>query len=279
MKILVTGSNGMVGHAIKEVFKEHQLILTDIAELDVRDYNKVMDSSYCPDLIIHLAAETNLERCEANPSSAYMTNHTGTMNITLLAKALNIPIVYISTAGIFDGKKEAYTEIDNPNPINHYGRSKWYGELAVLNHRKHWICRAGWMMGGGPEIDKKFVNLVFKQIKSGVEVIYAIDNVYGSPTYTYDLANTIKSMIENTPYGIYNTAGHGIASRYDVAVEIVKCLNADVRVIPVKDGYFKDFTCIRSASEVLDTIKLPNSVSKMRDWHISLKEYMKCYTL
>jgi dTDP-4-dehydrorhamnose reductase len=284
MRILVSGAAGMVGSAVKEVFKHHDLLLTDIKEMDVRDYDIVM--SYAdtkPNLILHLAAETNLEVCKSDPGNAYLTNHTGTVHMRLLSEMLDIPVVYISTAGIFDGQKNYYHEWDRPGAINHYGRSKWFGEIALEGYRKKWIFRAGWMMGGGPNIDKKFVNIIYKKIKSGAKELCAVDDAFGCPTYTYDLASTIWAVLEQkSPYGVYHCGGGGVASRYDVACAVVEFLKADVKVIPVKDGYFdKEFHCKRSKSEVMANVKLNGmAISKMRNWRVSLKEYIEnCYTL
>lgn len=284
MRILISGSNGMLGSAIKEVFKNDELILTDIESLDVRESKQVM--SYAdkkPELIIHLAALTDLEYCERNPGEAYYTNHVGTINMRNLSKSLNVDMVYISTAGVFDGKKDSYCDDDIPNPLNIYGKSKWCGEICFSDKlAHHYTFRASWMMGGG-EKDKKFVNLIYKQIRAGKKEIYAINDVYGCPTYTYDLAMTIKNVIDNdAPYGFYNCAGEGRASRYDVAKTIVEFLHADVEVIGVKDGYFKEkFPCQRSKCEVLINRKLNElNLSKMRPWREALKEYIeKCYTL
>ncbi|MFH1317779.1 MAG: sugar nucleotide-binding protein, partial [Candidatus Omnitrophota bacterium] len=196
MKILVTGGKGMLGNAIKDAFIAHELILTGSIELDVRNIKQVMAyANKKPDLIIHAAAETDHVAAEFDPVACYMSNFTGTQNMVELAKWLSIPIVYISTCGIFDGTKEFYTENDVPTPLNHYGRSKYYGELAVRAYHKHYIFRCGWGMGGGPGIDKKFINKIFQLIKSGQKEIFGICDVYGSPTYHPDLARTIREII------------------------------------------------------------------------------------
>lgn len=280
MRILCTGSDGMVGTSVIEVFKDYDLVSTDIGLLDVRDSDAVFAyEKRGIDLIIHLAAETDLEKCQTYPEHAYYTNHTGTMNMAILAERLDIPIVYISTAGVFDGNKDIYNEYDYPDPINHYGRSKLYGESVFGN--KYYIFRAGWMMGGGPKKDKKFVNKVIKQIWNGKKVIYALQDVYGSPTYTHDLAESIKAVVElgiGNNYGLYNCAGEGKCSRYDVAKAIVEFLGLKekVTVVPVIRGYFqKDFFCPRSQNEALDNSKLrAMNISKMRPWKTALHEYI-----
>jgi len=281
MNCLVTGSAGMLCEGIKLAFKDDEMIYTDKKELDVSNYEQVIGYmtklNEIPDYILHLAAETDLETCEANPAQAYYTNTIGTINMVRLAEILKIPIIYMSTAGVFLGEKNYYTEDDEPNPINHYGRSKYYGELAVQRYPKHYIFRMSWAMGGGPELDKKFVNKVIKIIRCGAKQIYGIKDIFGSPTYTHDVANTIHACLtEKIHYGIYHVSGIGRASRYDVAEEIIKILGFDVELTAVDNGYFnKAFPCTRSHNEVLlSTKKYP---SKMRDWRISLREYLEEY--
>ncbi len=284
MRILVTGSKGMLGSSVKKVFTNHKLILTDSNDLDVRNISQVMtyNNDRKLDLIVHLAAETNLLRAEFHPSEAYFTNHTGTQNIVELANTLDIPIVYVGTAGIFNGKKKDYREDDEAHPLHHYGRSKYYGEIAVRSHRKHYIVRSGWAMGGGPEIDKKFISKVYKQIKAGAKKLYGINDIYGNPTYTMDFAKTLKNIIEKRPeYGTYNSSGRGRASRFEVLKEFIKLLGLSkkIDIIPVTDNEFcKLFPSgyPNTNSETLNTDKIQKSgLSAMRDWQTALAEYAK----
>src|SRR3989344_8350763 len=116
MRILVTGSYGMLGTTVAKVFKNHDLIATGNTDLDVCNIKQVMAyANKKLDLILHLAAETDLAKAEFNPVDAYMINHTGTQNMVEFAKILDIPIVYIGTAMIFDGKKKSYPEEDKAN--------------------------------------------------------------------------------------------------------------------------------------------------------------------
>ncbi|QQG47702.1 MAG: NAD(P)-dependent oxidoreductase [Candidatus Woesebacteria bacterium] len=283
MKVLITGANGMLGTSVKKVFNNHDLIVTGSIELDVRNIKQV--TSYASrkiDLILHLAAETDHFKAEFNPTDAYLTNHTGTQNMVELAKILDIPIVYIGTAGIFNGKKKIYSENDTADPINHYGRSKYYGEVAVKTYPKHYIIRSGWAMGGGPLVDKKFVNKIYKQIKLDAKKIYGISDVYGNPTYTMDFAKTLKNIVEKKPsFGTYNCPGKGEASRFEVLKEFVSILGLSkkIELIPVTyNEYFKLFPlqCPHTRSEVLSDKKLTKTgLSEMRDWHLALSEYAK----
>ena len=281
MKILCTGSLGMLGSAIKNVFVNHQCLFTDIESLDVRywrDWEKYL--YYCPDVVLHLAAMTDLEQCQRFAEQAYFTNAIGTTNAVEYCKRFMIPLVYISTAGVFDGKKtrfESYTEEDLPEPINHYGRSKYYGDLATFAYPYTYIFRNGWAFGGGKGIDKKFVYKIIQQFDNTKE-IFALSDVYGSPTYTYDLAKIILGAIEKKiPYGTYNAAGLGVASRYDVAKFICEVLRPDIKVSPVEAGYFSDtFFCTRAQNEVLSMDKIQNQgIQGCRYWKNSLEEYLK----
>src|SRR5574343_1214517 len=159
MRILITGSRGMVGKALcTTLSKDYTLVTPTRAQLNIGNFEQVMKFNDV-DFIIHLAGETDHEYCEQNPSNCYYINTVGTGNMVRLARTLDIPIVYISTASIFDGTKGMpYTPFDPPNPINHYNKSKWYGELLTVAHKKHYILRCGWMFGGGQIVDKKFVN-------------------------------------------------------------------------------------------------------------------------
>jgi dTDP-4-dehydrorhamnose reductase len=123
---------------------------------------------------------------------------------------LDIPVVYISTAGIFDGKQEYYNDSDQPNPLSIYGKSKYYGELYTLrNVRKRYIFRAGLMLGGCIKKDKKFINKIFKQIKEGMKELYVVDDKLGTPTYTKSFAEGVFQIVQTEQYGLYNQVCNG----------------------------------------------------------------------
>jgi len=289
-KILITGCGGMLGHAVYELFsKEFDVLATDIdlnepwlSYMDVRDYNSVKETveDFRPDIIFHLAALTDLEFQEKNPEEAYRTNALGTENIVLLAKEHNITLLYISTAGIVDGKKDVYDDFDAPNPISAYGKSKFYGENFVKDHlERYFVLRAGWMMGGGRK-DKKFVQKVIKQIKEGKTELNVVENVYGTPSYTHDFAKNMREIIKTKYYGIYNSVcGGGRVSRYDVALELIRLLGLEgkVKVNKVYSDFFaSDFFAPRPRSEALVNKKLEmRGLNKMRDWKTCLAEYVE----
>ncbi len=291
-KVLITGCGGMLGEAVYERFnKACNVLATDISlnepwlkYLDVRDLNSILKMAleFKPDLMINLAALTDLEFCEQNPDEAWCTNALGQENICSVVQKLNIPVVYISTAGIFDGKKEFYNDFDTPNPLSIYGKSKYYGELITPQLvERYFIFRAGWMMGGGVKKDKKFINKIFKQIMEGKKELHVIDDKLGTPTHTIDFANLMFKVIESDLYGLYNMACEGNASRFDVASQFLKCLRLEdkIKITIVKSDYFKqEYFAPRPYSEKLVNLKLKKrGFPLMRDWRDCLAEYSSVF--
>jgi len=282
----------MLGEAFYKIFStEYDIKCTDIdlneswlSFLDFRDrvsYLKDVED-FNPDFLFHLGAYTNLEFCEKNPDDTYLTNTLSVENAVFISNNLNIPLLYISTAGIFDGKKELYDDWDIPNPLGVYARSKYMGERYVCENANRFIvCRAGWMMGAGPKKDKKFINKLMKQLKDGKRELFIVNDKDGTPTYTHDFALTVKELIENEYWGLYNCVCSGQTSRLEVAQELVKLLNKqdDVKILAVDSSHFKDiYFAERPPSERLLTKKLDyRKVNKMRDWRISLKDYLDNY--
>lgn len=291
-KIYMAGVGGMLGEAFYTVFKdEYDLKCTDkdvnsewLEFLDFRDFDAyrkdVLD--YKPDYLFHIGAYTDLEYCEQNVEDTYMTNTISVENAVHIANELNIPLLYISTAGIYDGAQELYDDWDLPNPLGHYARSKYMGELFVKqNKTEHIICRAGWMMGSGPKKDKKFIQKLMKQIKEGKKVLNVVNDKLGTPTYTIDFAKNAKLLIEKRFWGVYNMVCGGETGRLEVAQELVKVLGkeGEVEVKEVDSSYFKDiYFAQRPASERLVNRRLNlRGVNLMRDWKICLREYVEDY--
>lgn len=289
-KIFVTGANGMLGTTLQQITDTKNFLLTDkevsegITYCDIRNLEKTTQiiKDYQPEIILNLAALVDLEYCEKEKDDCYLTNTIAAIHLFNLAKDMNIPYVFISTAGIFGNDKEFYTEEDQPQPLSTYGKSKYYVEQSLLNqdYPKYWIFRAGWMMGGGPEKDKKFVNKIMKQIKAGAKELFVVDDKLGVPTYTKDFALSILKHIENElPYGLYNMVSKGEASRYDTAVAINEHLNLGLTVHKVDSSYYKEeYFAPRPYSEKLIN-KALNDLDRnyMRDWKVCLHEYLNEY--
>lgn len=291
MKILVTGAAGMLGFALCPTLLEqgHQVLATDIQilkqdiqKLDVRDLRQV--ENFCrinaPDAVMHLAAETNLELCEEGIQHAYLTNTIGTRNLAWVCRDMDIPMVYISSVGVFDGTKlEPYDENDVPNPINVYGRTKWAGEIiveAIL--KKYFIVRAGWMIGGG-EREKKFVALIIQQIRNGSRQVQVLTDRIGTPTYNVDFARGLAWLVSSKHYGTYHLSSGAIVSRYQVAQKILQVLRrTDIVLIGITSDaqYIRDnFPTLRPRSEAMRSVKTSAlNLNCMRPWDVALEEYL-----
>lgn len=288
-KIYLAGSGGMLGQAFHQVFgNDYELRCTDkdvndpwLDLLDFRDldgYRKDVEA-FRPDYLFHLGAHTDLEYCEQHVEDTYLTNTTSVENAVWIANRLDIPLLYISTAGIVDGSKDSFDDWDLPNPLGHYARSKYAGELYVTqNARRHLVCRAGWMMGGGPRKDKKFVQKIMKQIKSGKTELNVVRDKLGTPTYTMDFAANVKALVEAEYWGLYNMVCEGVTSRLEVAHELVDAVGMKdrVRINEVDSDFFKaEFFAPRPDSERLLNRKLTlRNMNRMRDWRVALRDYV-----
>jgi dTDP-4-dehydrorhamnose reductase len=286
-KVLVFGAGGMLGTALKKLVSEKNFFLTDkdtssnLEFCDIRDLpsvNKIVEN-YKPDIIINFAALVDLEHCEKDKDDCYLTNTISAIHLFNLSKDKEIPYVFISTAGIFGNDKEFYTEEDKPFPLSTYGKSKYYVEQVIQNQKydKYWIFRAGWMMGGGPNVDKKFVNKIMKQVNSGSKELNVVDDKLGVPTYTKDFAESIIKHIHNDlPFGLYNMVSQGEASRYDTVVEINNYLKLGLKINKVGSSFFKEeyFAPRPSSEKLINKSLIDLGRNYMRDWKVCLHEYL-----
>ena len=291
-KIYIAGCGGMLGEAFYKQFGEdYNLRCTDkdvnepwLSFLDFRDFDAYKKDvmEFTPDYLFHLGAYTDLEFCELNADETYNTNTLAVENAVYLANQLDIPLLYISTAGIFDGEKELYDDWDQPNPLGVYARAKYMGERFVVENAKRFlVCRAGWMMGSGPKKDKKFIQKLMKQIKEGKTELFIVDDKDGTPTYTHDFARNVRALIEKEYWGLYNMVCGGQTSRLEVATEMIRLLNLEdkVKLTPVGSDFFKEtYFAERPPCERLINRKLNiRGLNLMRDWRVALKDYIDNY--
>ncbi len=298
MKILTTGAAGMLGTSLVPTFVAagHDVVATDIDLtnprpwgaghppvdwLDVRDRASVQAAfaDVQPDLLLHLAAETSLEVSDADPDHAFLTNTVATKYLALECRRLDIPMVFISTAGIFDGTKEGpYTEFDQPNPLNTYGATKFEAEKLVTSLLDRWyIIRAGWMVGGGDGKDHKFVARILDQVREGRTTIHAVGDKFGTPTYTYDFGRCLLDLLDSDLYGLYHMVCGGEGNRYDIAAYILELLGRDdIDLVEVGSEFFaEEFPSVRPRSEIMRNMALDlQGMNSMRPWPVALEEYL-----
>lgn len=268
MKILLTGASGMLGQDLSPVLEDVGafVIETSSDNMDITDVAQVKNVLNCthPDMVIHCAAYTNVDKAEEEPEKAELINVKGTENIAKVSAELDIPVVYISTDYVFDGSKNTpYTPDDIPNPLNIYGKTKLVGEEMIKKYcKKYYIVRTSWLYG---HYGKNFVETMISMAdKSEIKVV---DDQIGCPTWTVELANGILKLLSK-PYGTYHICGGGQTSWYGFAKEIFKNMNLDVNLIPCSSSEFPR-PAKRPAYSAMDNQKL------CRNWEAALRDYIE----
>ncbi len=269
MKILVTGANGMLGQDLCPILEDngYEVVETDINDMDITDINsvkKVMEFEQ-PEVVIHCAAYTNVDKAEEDLKSAELINVTGTENVADVCGKLGITLVYISTDYVFDGTKtEPYEADDRTNPLNNYGITKYEGEEAVRSLcDKYIVARTSWLYG---HHGKNFVETMLKLAKTQNE-IKVVDDQIGCPTWTVDLSNALVELIEDEEYGTFHVCGSGCTSWYGFAKEIFKAAGADVNLQPCTTAEFP-----RPAKRPEFSVMNNNGIC--RDWRFALRDYL-----
>ena len=241
MKVLVTGANGQLGF---DVVKRLQLENMECQGIDREDMDITNDTevksfveNYSPDVVVHCAAYTAVDKAEEEKELCYRVNVLGTRYIAEACKEIDSKMVYISTDYVFDGELDRPYEVDDkPNPINYYGQTKYEGELEVQSIlEKYFIVRISWVFGAH---GNNFVKTMLKLGKERDEISVVSDQI-GSPTYTVDVAELLTDMIKTDRYGIYHATNEGYCSWYELAKEIFNVAGMDVKVNPILALDFK----------------------------------------
>lgn len=285
MKFLVTGASGLLGSKvtnlalIKKGYKVCAGYLTHYpsaglpVKLDVSDEEMVFKiiMKVRPDVIIHCAALTNVDKCETEKDLAMRINADGTKFIANASKQINAYLVYISTDYVFNGSKGMYREDGKPNPINFYGYSKLLGERAVeevLEGGEYLIARASVIYGSKPASGKiNFALWLLDKLKKDQEIKVLADQ-YVSPTLNTNLAEMLLEACERRLTGVYHMSGATRVSRYEFAVRLAETfdLNKDL----VKEAKMKDMNWVatRPKDSSLDVSKV-RKVLKVKPMNLS----------
>ncbi len=235
MRILVTGSKGMLGRdLVAYLVGRHQVIPVHRPEVDITDPRTIKATIDCqaPDVVIHIAAFTNVDECETRRDLAFLANAEGTRNVAAACQQAHTPLLYISTDYVFDGEKATpYVEEDVPHPINAYGQSKLQGEEHVRALLKaFWIVRTSWLFG---PMGKNFVRAILEKAQRN-GLLQVVDDQFGAPTYTLDLAEKLEEIVQQGSPGIYHVTNQGYCSWFEFAQEIVRQAGlSQVRVDPL----------------------------------------------
>lgn len=277
MKIIITGSKGQLGTELNKQLKnieEIEVIPTDKDELNIIDINSVDNfiSNERPDIVINCAAYTAVDLCEADVQNAYKINAIGPRNLAIVCEKIGAKLVQVSTDYVFDGNgTRPYKEDDMPCPNSVYGLSKLMGENFVREFcSKYFIVRTAWLYGAG----NNFVRTMLKLAETNKE-LNVVNDQFGNPTSTVDLARVIVNLINTENYGTYHGTCEGQCSWYDFAKKIFEIKNIDIKINPVTSEEFKR-PAPRPAYSVLDNFMLKLiGLNSFRYWEESLKEYLR----
>ena len=262
MKILITGANGMLAKAVKDEFKNEELICTDVEQLDITNIEAVKKcvQDVKPDFIINCAAYTAVDKAEEQKELAYKINAIGPKNLAIASKENNATLIHISTDYVFGGNKpveENYSENDEKNPQTVYGSTKLEGEKFVEeNCSKYYIFRTAWLYGEG----NNFVRTMIKLSQDHNAV---------------DLANIIhQAILKNIPYGIYNTTNLGYTTWYDFTKKIFEIKKINCNVKPVTSEEFQR-PAKRPTNSKMSKDKLLKNEIIIPTYEEALKRYLK----
>lgn len=294
MKVLVTGAKGQLGSELRRCLDAMEAEIGPIPEkytgatadfadcdsLDVADRMAVNAwfASHGPyDLVINCAAMTNVDGCECNEAVAYHVNAAGAENLALAAQACGAKLVHVSTDYVFPGTDpEPRSEEDSACPISAYGRTKWAGEVLVLDAcERVFVVRTAWLYG---YTGKNFVKTMMRLAREH-ESISVVADQYGNPTSANDLAYEMLEIAATDHYGIYHCTNGGTCSWFDFASAVVDAAGIPCEKQALTSAEYKKrfpTSADRPAYSSLCNKHLENTIGdKMRPWRDALAEYMK----
>jgi len=282
--LLVIGAKGMLGRDLVGVlhssFPDDEVVGWDIEEIDIQKEEESLFriEKLRPDILIHVAAYTDVDGCERDEEKAFAVNAEGTKYVALAASRCRAKMVYLSTDYVFDGNKmEPYVESDLPHPLNVYGRSKLLGEQYAQELVKDGlIIRTQWLYG---RHGKNFVASILQQarVKRALSIV---NDQIGSPTYTADLAKAISVLIQFDAQGIFHVANSDRCTWYTFGQAILNLSRMDeVKVIPISSEELGR-PAVRPSYSVFNCQKLKEKTGlTLRPWSEALKDYLTTYRL
>lgn len=278
MRTLILGGFGLLGRDIYHTFENagHQTVRMSKDECDITDIEslKTAITKYQPELIIHAAGLTNVDMAEDTPMYAYNVNSLSMYNLLQSFSEIKPVVIFFSTDYVFDGNQGVpYREESPCRPLNIYGRSKLLAEdILRANYEKYYIVRTSWLFGKG---GKCFPDTIAQKLLQETSVLSVVDDQFGCPTYTVDLAESLFGLLD-CPYGIYNVTNSGSTSWYEFARLVAREINIndyERRVQPVhSNGYLTK--AIRPSYSVLDNTKWEAHKYPLRHFSEALHSFL-----
>lgn len=277
MKVLVTGVKGQLGYDVVNELEKRgmEAVGVDIEEMDITDAESVASiiRQAAPDAVIHCAAYTAVDAAEEQEEICRRVNADGTRNIAKVCRELDIKMIYISTDYVFDGQgTRPWEPEDTRKPLNVYGQTKYEGELAVQELlEKYFIVRIAWVFGVN---GKNFIKTMLRLAETNKRLT-VVDDQYGSPTYTYDLARLLVDMVLTEKYGVYHATNEGICTWYEFACEIFKQAGIDMEVVPVTAAEYQAKAKRPENSRMSKDKLTDNGFDRLPPWQDALKRYLE----
>lgn len=276
MKVLVTGYTGQLGYDVVREGKKRGISMLGLGREDLDITNEAEVNQYVqkinPDVIIHCAAYTAVDKAEDDKETCWNVNVLGTKFIAKAAKKINSKLIYISTDYVFDGKgKEPFKEYDKPNPVGYYGLTKYEGEKIVKDLiDEYFIVRISWVFGiNGNNFIKTMLRLSDTRNELNV-----VGDQYGSPTYTNDLARLLIDMIHTEKYGVYHASNEGFCTWAEFATEIFKQANKDVKVNSISTEEYPTRAVRPKNSRMSKQKLIDNGFEPLPMWQEALEHYL-----
>lgn len=270
----MTGSTGQLGEAIARLWQDRwDVVPMGGQSFDLTTWGSVRNgiAGIQPDLVIHAAAATDVDRCEADPGWAYRVNALGTRHVARAAAATGATLVYVSTNYVFDGAKtDPYHEFDATGPISIYGASKLAGELEARSAGDCYVVRTAWLYG---RIGRNFV-ATMRRLMDERDVLTVVDDQCGNPTFVDDLALAIEAVVRHGPTGTYHAVNTGIASWHDWAVEISRLTGARTDVRPIPGAEFRR-AATPPTNGAMTSLALPALGIELPDWRDALRRRLE----
>lgn len=276
MRILVTGAAGMLGHALVPVLEEdHEVVRLTRRDCDLSEEGMVWEIFLRrkPELVVHLAAFTNVDGCELDPERAKDSNELATLNIARAARNIGAALLYTSTDYVFDGQAVSpYSENAQTNPLSVYGKTKLIGEKYVQEMvERSFIVRTSWLYGTD---GKNFVSTILELAREESE-LRVVNDQRGTPTYTRHLAEKMAELVMSREYGIYHVTGSGDCTWFEFARKIINLSGLqEIRVIPISTSECRR-PALRPMYSVLDNCRLGSlGMGLLPHWQVGLENYL-----
>lgn len=285
-RLLITGCRGQLGTDLLQILsRDYEVIGIDLPEIDILNEAALFDivQQAKPAVVIHPAAYTDVDGCESKRELAMAVNGEGTRNVARACEAAHARLIYYSTDYVFDGSKStAYLETDSTSPATIYGESKLAGEKAIAEELKNYaIMRIAWLYGAhGNNFVKTMTNLGKKQIEAResaqpYQSLKVVDDQHGNPTWTVDVVNQTRALIESDQIGIFHATSEGETTWYQFAKDIFRLGGLEVEIIPCTTEQFPRPASRPRMSALINARLNQLGSNRMRPYIDALEEFLK----